>query len=70
MSICIECAVEHHDFREVTNVPACSGTWTEAGFREAWIDGRKYKLRNVSAYHVSCNDCHRLGVILFMPAKD
>jgi hypothetical protein len=67
MSICIECAISHHDFEEILRSSNGEGVCNERALPEAWIDGRKYKLGPVAPYHVACDQCHRVTSSLFMP---
>jgi hypothetical protein len=67
MSICIECAVKHHDFEEILHTSKSDCTYDERAFPEARIDGEKYRLGLVAPYHVACDHCHRVMGSLFMP---
>jgi len=71
MSICIECAVAHHEFREILVSPE-DGTAGRGGIklREAWIDGKRYRLDHVALYHVPCDQCRRVKSSLFVSADD
>jgi len=71
MSICIECAVAHHEFREILPPPE-DGTAGRGRIilPEAWIDGKRYKLDHVALYHVACDQCRRVRGSLYMPAED
>jgi hypothetical protein len=67
MSVCIECAIDRHDFEEMKHRSLSKGTGRRAGVNAAFIDGRQHRLCRVLPYHVSCDDCHRIGTILYVP---
>ena len=67
MSICIECAMQHHDFQEIPILSRpTNGDGSGANLPEAWIDGKRHKLNGVGLYHVPCDDCRRVSNVLFV----
>jgi hypothetical protein len=66
MSVCIECAVRYHEFREVVLPPRAKSTGLGV-HNEAWIDGRKHRLGRVGPYHEACDNCCRVTGSLFIP---
>lgn len=71
MSICIDCALAYHDFKEIPPPFDCgvAAQRTETS-PEAWIDGKRYRLGLVASYHVPCDQCRRVRGSLYMPADD
>lgn len=71
MSLCIECAVQHHDFHEVPAPVRRSYAPNANGKRpQALIDGKKYCLSQLRLYHVPCDDCHRVSGALFVSSEE
>ena len=71
MSLCIECAVHHHQFQEIplASVSARSSA-SGAKQREALIDGKKHRLNHVRPLHVPCDDCRRVSGALFVAPEE
>jgi hypothetical protein len=69
--LCVECALRHHDFREILR----RGTddydlFSETPLPEAWIAGRHYRLLPCAGGHETmCSECNRSMASLYMPAK-
>jgi len=71
MSICIECALAYHEFKEI--LPALNHDAVAPRREtspEAWIDGKRYRLGHVASYHIPCDQCRRVRGSLFVPADD
>jgi hypothetical protein len=67
MCICIECAVKHHDFREVSRTAGRrDGAVPAASFAEAWIDGKRHRLGRVRQFHVPCEQCKKVTSSLYL----
>ena len=70
-SLCIECALRHHDFREILG----RGTddydlSSETPLPEAWIAGRRYRLLPYAGgQETMCSECNRSVASLYMPAE-
>ena len=71
MSICIECALQNHEFLEVP-VPArgANGSSQASSPPHALIDGREHDLNYVRLYHIPCDDCRRVSGALFVAKED
>jgi hypothetical protein len=68
MSVCIECAIRRHRYREILSPALRKGVCAETSSREAWIDGRKHRLVHAGPYHISCTDCRQVNASLYEPA--
>jgi hypothetical protein len=70
MSLCIECAVQYHDFHEIpSSVRGFYGNRGEGRYPEALIDGKRHCLNHVRLYHVPCDHCHRVSGALFVSTE-
>jgi hypothetical protein len=71
MSICVECAVQYHDLKEIP-MPFYKTKGNPDGVNspEALIDGKKHRLSHVALYHVPCEHCRRVSGALFVPRED
>jgi hypothetical protein len=70
MSLCIECAVQYHDFREIPS-PVRRSYGSGNGTRpQAFIDGKKHSLNQLRLYHVPCDHCHRVSGALFVSTDE
>ena len=71
MSICIECALAYHEFKEIVPPFGRGPSVPRKGvLPEAWIDGKRHRLGHVASYHVPCDQCRRVSGSLYMPADD
>lgn len=71
MSICIECALAYHEFKEIVPLFDRDAVTPHREIApEAWIDGKRYKLGRVASYHVPCDQCRRVRSSLYLPADD
>jgi hypothetical protein len=71
MSLCIECAVQYHDFHEVASPVRRSYGNNGNGRRpQALIDGKRHSLNLVRLFHLSCDHCHRVSGSLFVSSEE
>jgi hypothetical protein len=71
MTICIECAVRYHEFREIQPSPrSVKVTSGRTMLPEAWIDGKRYRLDHVALYHVPCDQCRSVKGTLYTQTDD
>jgi hypothetical protein len=59
-TLCIDCALSHPDFREVTRRRELQRQ------SEAMIGGEKYTLSRVGVFHVACDQCGRVNDRLYV----
>jgi hypothetical protein len=57
---CMECAMRHHDYREMLRHETGDEPYSETPFPRAWIDGRQYMfLSHAWTYQETCTECNR-----------
>ncbi len=67
--LCIGCALLRHDYREILGCAEDEAYSSEKAFPEAWIDGRRYRLRpEITAHEAVCRECNGIGLRLYTPA--
>jgi hypothetical protein len=67
--LCVECALRHHDFREVLGRGADEGLFSETPLPEAWIAGRRHRLvPHAGSQETTCSECNRNVASLYTPA--
>lgn len=70
MSLCIECAMQYHDYNEIRLSTPDAERSRNGRYPEAFIDGKKHRLNQVSRYHMPCDHCHRVSSALFMSPEE
>ena len=68
--LCMECAMRHHDYREMLRHETGDDHFSETPFPRAWIDGRRHMLLSHPWTHQeTCTECNRKAPSLYMPMK-
>ncbi len=68
--LCVECALRHHDFREILERGAVYELFSEAPLPEAWIGGRRHRLLLCDGAHeTTCCECARSVPSLYIPVE-
>ena len=68
--LCMECAMRHHDYREMLPHETGNDHFSETPFPRAWIDGRQYMLLSHAWPHQeTCTECNRKAPSLYAPMK-
>jgi hypothetical protein len=68
--LCLECALRHHDFREILARSTDDDLFSETPLPEAWIGGRRYRLLpNPTLQETTCSQCNANVASLYMPAE-
>jgi hypothetical protein len=68
--LCMECAMRHHDFREMLRHETGDDHFSETPFPRAWIDGRRHMLLSRAWTHrETCPECNREAPSLYVPMK-
>ncbi len=66
-SVCIGCAIRHHDFREELGREMEDDRLSGPPLSEAWIDGRRYRLLHYIGTQDVCDECNRKAPSLYRP---
>ena len=67
-SLCMECAIRHHDFREILGHEVEDDPFPDVPLSEAWIDGRRYRLTpGIKTERTRCSDCARTVTTIYTP---
>ena len=65
--LCMECAMRHHDYKEVLGHKMDDDHSSEAPFPQAWIDGRRHMLLSRAWTHQeTCTECNREAISLYL----
>jgi hypothetical protein len=68
--LCMECAIRHHDYREMLWHETGDDHFSETPFPRAWIDGRQYMLLSCAWMHQeTCPECNRKAPGFYVPMK-
>ena len=68
--LCMECAMRHHDYREMLRHETGDDHFSETPLPEAWIDGRRHMLLSHPwTQQETCAECNRKAPSLYMPMK-
>jgi hypothetical protein len=68
--LCMECAMLHHDYREMLRHEMGNDHYSETPFPRAWIDGRRHMLLSRAWTHQEmCTECNREAPTLYVPMK-
>jgi hypothetical protein len=68
--LCMECAMRHHDYREILRHETGDDHFSETPFPRAWIDGRRHMLLSRAWTHrETCPECNREAPSLYVPMK-
>ena len=67
---CMECAMRHHDYREMLWHETGEEHFSETPFPQAWIDGRRHMLLSHTWTHQeTCTECNRTAPSFYMRMK-
>ena len=67
---CMECAMRHHDYREMLRHETGDEPYSETPFPQAWIDGRQYMLLSSAWTHQeTCTECNRKAPSIYVRMK-
>ena len=68
--LCMECAMRHHDYKEMLRDETDDDHFSEVPFPQAWIDGRRHMLLSHAwTYQETCTECNREAPTLYVPMK-
>ena len=71
VGLCMECALRHHDYREMLPTETDDGYTPETPFPQALIDGRRYVLLSRAwTYQKTCAECDRDADGFYLPVND
>jgi len=66
--LCVECAIRHHDYKEILPHGRSDDHFPEAPLPSAWIDGRRHRLLiPASKEGTSCSECNKRVPGIFLP---
>ena len=68
--LCMECAMCHHDYKEVLRQETGDDHYSETPFPQAWIDGRRHMLLSRAWTHQeTCVECNGKAPSYFVRMK-
>ncbi len=69
--LCIECALRHHDFKEILARGKDDDLFPESPLPAAWIDGRRCRvLIPIGNQTALCHECQRNVPTIFLPIPE
>jgi len=69
--LCVECAVRHHNFKEMLAHGKEDEHFSESPLPAAWIDGRRYRLLTpLGAQNAVCYECSARVPVVFLPVTE
>jgi hypothetical protein len=68
--LCMECAMRHHDYREMLRHETGDDHFSETPLPHAWIDGRRHMLLPaIGTEGITCSECNGSVPSIYMPMK-
>ncbi len=68
--LCTECALRHHDYKEMLPQEMDDGYSSETPLPQAWIDGKRCALVSRPwAHQNTCSECDREAPGFYLPMK-
>ena len=68
--LCVECAIRHHDYKEILPHGKVDDHFLEAPLPSAWIGGRRYRLLiPVGNQGTACSECNKRVPSIFLPIE-
>ena len=67
--LCIGCALQRHDFKEITGIARDDGHFSTPPMPQARIDGIRHVLRRAVDGCDTCDDCGRYVTNIYIPVK-
>ena len=69
--LCVECAVRHHNFKEILAHGKGDDHCSESPLPAAWIDGRRYRLlAPLGVQNATCRECNAKVPTIFLPIAE
>jgi hypothetical protein len=69
--LCVECAVRHHDYKEILPHGRGDDHFSEAPQPAAWIGGRRHRLLiPVGTQEATCRECNRKVAGVYLPSTE
>ena len=69
--LCVECAIRHHDYKEILPHGTGDDHCSEAPLPKAWVDGRRHRLLiPVGTEGARCGECNRRVASIYLPIAE